>query len=202
MLTKLRRKIEKIINAIASVLLKANFTPTSITVLGFGLATISAIFYASPIIYWHNIAAALFLFSSGFCDVLDGTLARLGKQTSEFGNFLDSTLDRYSDILVIFGITLFYGSTLTLGIQGYIWGFIAVTGSVLVSYVRAKAESLGVGLESIGFAERPERIIIIFVFSFTPYLNWAITILAFLTNITVIQRIIATYRTLHARANK
>ena len=85
----------------AFALLKVHFTPTSITILGFFLAIISAIFYAYSVIHLHNIAAALLLFSSGLCDVLDGAMARLGKQSSAFGSFLDSTLDRYSDILVI-----------------------------------------------------------------------------------------------------
>lgn len=199
MLSNLRNKIEKINNAIASAMLKAHFTPTSVTVLGFCLAIISAAFYAYPIIHWHQIAAALLLFGSGFCDILDGAMARLEKQNSEFGNFLDSTLDRYSDVLIISGIMIFYRSTATLGISMFAWGFIALSGSILVSYTRARAEVLDVQLESVGLAERSERIIIIILFSFTSYLNWAIIILAFLTTITVIQRVIITCSKLHKR---
>ena len=196
MLTVLRDNFKKIIGGVASTLLKLHLTPSTITVLGFCLAFIASFFYAYPIVRWHQIVGALLFFVSGFCDVLDGSMARLGNQTSKRGEFLDSILDRYADVLVITGITIFYGSMVTLTIPVYIWGFLAVSGSILVSYARAKAESLGVRLESVGFAERSERMFVIILLSFTPYLNWALIILACITHITVGQRIITAYHRL------
>jgi archaetidylinositol phosphate synthase len=136
------------------------------------------------------IAAAVFLLISGFFDALDGVLARLFGEVTVFGGFLDSLLDRYADAFVFLGIML--GWLLTSPVWIF-WGFAAMIGSLLVSYSRARAEAAGVKMESVGIAERAERIIIVVVATllnivWADALQWSMLLLAVLTNLTVLQR--------------
>lgn len=155
--------------------------------------------YLSAIMYWGSavnqsglIAAAGFLLISGFFDALDGVLARLYGEVTVFGGFLDSLLDRYADAFVFLGIILGW---LTTNPAWMFWGFAALVGSLLVSYSRARAEAAGIKMESVGVAERAERIIILAAASFLSLLwldalRWSVLLLAFLTNLTVLQRVI------------
>lgn len=138
------------------------------------------------------IAASALLLISGFCDALDGVVARLYGETTTFGGFLDSLLDRYADAIVLCGIML--GGLCKLS-----WGFAALTGSLLVSYARSRAEAEGVKMESVGFLERAERVILLTIVSLTAViwldmLGWGIILLATLTNLTVVQRTIYFYK--------
>jgi archaetidylinositol phosphate synthase len=133
-------------------------------------------------------AAPIFLLISGFCDLLDGALARIYEQTTVLGGFLDSLLDRYSDAIVICGIIL--GEFCNV-----FWGLIALTGSLLVSYTRARAEEAGVKMAAIGVAERAERLIILITASFFSLvwpkaLSFGVIVLGVLANITVLQRVV------------
>jgi len=132
--------------------------------------------------------------ASGFCDTLDGVLARTYQQASVFGGFLDSMLDRYADSAVYIGIIIG-------GLCDPVIGLVAVAGSFMVSYSRAKAEAIGIKMESIGIAERPERIIILAVATLSavfwlPAMNLGIILLAVLSNFTVLQRGWHVYKTL------
>jgi archaetidylinositol phosphate synthase len=136
--------------------------------------------------------AVFLLLLSGFCDALDGVLARIYSKTTVFGGFLDSLLDRYADAAVLCGIILG-------GFSDFFWGLAAIIGALLVSYARARAEAAGVKMESVGIAERAERIIILVVASLIALvwldaLGWSVILLAFLTNLTVIQRAVYFYR--------
>jgi phosphatidylglycerophosphate synthase len=140
------------------------------------------------------VAAAGFLLISGFFDALDGVLARLYGEVTVFGGFIDSLLDRYADALVFLGIIVGWLITDSVWV---LWGFVALVGSLLVSYSRARAEAAGTKLESVGVAERAERIIILAVatlISAVPgwddALRWSMILLAVLTNVTVLQRVI------------
>ena len=90
-------------------------------------------------------------------DMMDGRVARVGKMSSTFGALYDSVLDRYSELVTLFGIFYY------LMLQGYLWGsiitFIALIGSLMVSYVRARAEGLGLECK-VGFMQRPERVVL------------------------------------------
>jgi phosphatidylglycerophosphate synthase len=137
------------------------------------------------------IIAALLLLVSGFLDALDGVLARAFRGTTLLGGFLDSLLDRYSDAIILVSIIL--GRLIA---DSQLWamvGFAAVIGSLLVSYSRARAEAAGIKMETVGLAERAERIIIIAAASFlnllwADALRWSVLLLAVLTNLTVMQR--------------
>lgn len=188
MLTKLKRKAQSWLKNEAELAHRMGLTANHVSAAGFLLALLSAVSYAT----WHGyrpfslVLAAALLLLSGFCDALDGALARVYGAATRFGGFLDSLMDRYADALVLCGII--YG-----GLCDLLWGLLALIGSLLVSYARARAEAAGVGMESVGLAERPERILIL-VFSTlaaTFWLNavyWAVILLAFLTNLTVLQR--------------
>jgi archaetidylinositol phosphate synthase len=194
-LTKLKAKIQQLLVSEASAAHKIGFTPNMISIMGFGLSILAAWAYAAAgnsTIYL--LVATVLLLSSGFCDTLDGVLARTFKLASAFGGFLDSLLDRYADAFVYAGI-------LFSGLCNNWWVIAALLGSLLVSYSRARAEAAGVKMESIGIAERAERIIILCAASllaiyWAPFLNIAIILLAVLSNLTVLQRVLHFYRTL------
>jgi archaetidylinositol phosphate synthase len=195
LLTKLKAKIQQLLGAEARIAHKMGLTPTAVSCLGMVFALFSAI------TYWKSssntpllVIAALLLLLSGFCDALDGVLARLYEEVTVFGGFMDSLLDRYADVIVLGGIVLG-------GFSDVFWGITTITGTLLVSYARARAEAAGVKMESIGLAERPERIVVLALASLVtlvwfPTLKWSIILLAILTNFTVLQRVIYFYRAL------
>jgi len=195
MLTKLKQKVQQMLTTEATVAHKIGLTPNIMSTIGIILAFLSAITYAG----WQNssyylLLATVLLLLSGFCDALDGVLARLQQQTTPFGGFLDSLLDRYADAAVYAGIIIG-------GLCDAIWGLAALIGSLLVSYSRAKAEAANIKMESIGIAERAERIIILAIASITaifwlPALNIGIILLAILSNLTVLQRSLHVHKTL------
>ncbi|MCW4028450.1 MAG: archaetidylinositol phosphate synthase [Candidatus Bathyarchaeota archaeon] len=196
MLTKLKKKIQQMLTTEATIAHKIGLTPNRISVVGFILAFASAITYAvtpnQP--NWLLLLATLFLLASGFCDTLDGIVARTFGQVSVFGGFFDSVLDRYADAAVYAGIII-------AGLCDPVWGLAALAGSVLVSYTRARAEAAGIKMESVGFAERAERMLILAVasivaFWWLPALGYGIIILAILANFTVIQRVVHVYNVL------
>jgi len=197
MLTKLKQKIQGMLAAEAIVAHRVGLTPNRITGIGLILAFLAAFFYA----YWRGDAcflllATVLLLFSGFCDALDGVVARIFGQATVFGGFLDSLLDRYADAVVYVGI-IFGG----LCASEYLyWGLGAIIGSLLVSYSRARAEAAGLKMESIGLAERAERMLILvgagllgFFWQPVTVMTGAVILLAVLTNLTVLQRSVYVY---------
>ena len=201
MLTKLKKRIQQMLTSEAKVAHKIGLTPNKISIIGFTLAFTSAITYAltpNPP-SWLLILATIFLLASGFCDTLDGIVARTFQQSTVFGGFFDSILDRYADAAICAGIII-------SGLCNPIWGLAALAGSVLVSYSRARAEAAGIKMESVGFAERAERILIlaassIIAFFYLPALNYGIILLAVLSNFTVIQRGLHVYNQLKKKSS-
>jgi archaetidylinositol phosphate synthase len=179
----------------ARVASKIGLTPNKVSIIGFLLALSSAVAYAFAQDHlWLLFLATLFLLASGFCDTLDGIIARNFRQATVFGGYLDSVLDRYADAAVYAGIII-------AGLSNPFWGLMALVGSLLVSYSRARAEAAGIKMESIGLAERAERMLIlaavsIIAFFWLDALNYGIILLAVLTNLTVVQRALHVYREL------
>jgi len=207
MLTKLKEKVQQMLAAEAEAARRIGLTPNAISAIGVILALLSALAYAEwQINRLHLLLATVLLLLSGFCDALDGTLARLYHETTAFGGFLDSLLDRYADAVVYVGI-------IVGGLCDVLWGLTALTGSLLVSYSRARAEAAGVKMESIGLMERAERISILAIASVTAYfwqpetalfwqpINIGIIVLAILSNLTVLQRSIHAYKQLKKTGN-
>ena len=200
MLTKLKKRIQIVLTIEAEAANNIGLTPNIVSGLGVVLAFLSAITYMAWQIHTFYILLATFLLLlSGFCDALDGAMARLHCRTTAFGGFLDSMLDRYSDAAVYTGIIF-------SGLSDLTWGLAALIGSLLVSYSRARAEAAGIKMESIGLVERAERIIILSVASIIATfwlpketMNAAIILLAILSNLTVLQRAAHVYRKLHSK---
>ena len=192
MLTKLKEKIQSLMTVEARIAHNVGLTPNIVSAIGMIFAVVSTVTYWKW--YYHQIfllLAPVFLLISGFCDALDGALARTYGETTIFGGFLDSLLDRYADAIVFSGIILG-------GLCHPFWGLVALVGSLLVSYVRARAEAAGVKMETVGLAERAERLIILVVASFLSVvwleaLNWGVIVLAVLANLTVLQRVVYFY---------
>ena len=174
----------------------AGITPNMLTVAGFGLATASA----GAIALHHLVSAAILLFVGGAFDLSDGALARVQGSRSTFGAFFDSTLDRYSEAVVLFGLVYLYGSggqTPELLIV-----VAALVGSLMVSYTRARAEALGFECKE-GFYARPERVMTIVVgLLLYNWVLWFLVALALLSNVTAIQRIHHVWRLTHPRPAK
>jgi archaetidylinositol phosphate synthase len=187
MLTKLKQRVQSWLGSNAAMFHKLGLSPNHVSILGLVIALVSALAYWKWNLYLPLlIVAPLLLLVSGLFDALDGVIARIYGETTIFGGFFDSILDRYADAIVLSGIIMG-------GLTELHWGLLALMGSLLVSYSRARAEASGVKMESVGLAERAERIMIIVVASFVSYvwidaLNWGVLLLAFLTNLTVIQR--------------
>jgi len=200
MMTKLKEKIQQMLAAVAKVARRIGLTPNTISATGIILAFLSALAYTQwQIDELYLLLATALLIASGFCDALDGVIARLYQQATPFGGFLDSLLDRYADAAVYTGI-------ITSGLCEPLEGLTALTGSLLVSYSRARAEAAGIGMESIGLAERAERIIILAIATiitiyWLPALNIGIIILAILSNLTVLQRSLHAYKALKKKEN-
>ena len=204
MLTKLKQRIQQMLSTEAKIVHKIGFTPNRLSILGFILSIASAVAYglASPESVWLLLLATFLMLSSGFCDTLDGIVARIYGEATVFGGFFDSVLDRYSDAIIYMAILVSGLSNYALGaFWGTILVLVTLTGSLLVSYTRARAEAAGIKMESIGFAERAERMIIlsavsIMAYFWLPAMGYGIGLLAILSTLTVIQRSLYVYRKL------
>lgn len=162
-------------------------TPMTMTVFGLIVSLIGAIFVVRGSIR----LAGLILVISGLCDALDGSIARRQNSASTFGAFIDSTSDRISELLYFGAFVIYFHGEGTWGSFMVLLTLIALSGSLLTSYVRARAE--GLDLEcSVGWLERPERLAALIIGMLLGRLLLTISLLfiAVLSVITVIQRII------------
>lgn len=200
MLNKLRDLLEPTLTKIgagfASTGLSANFW----TGLSLVVSLLAAIVYASNSfldVDWRpwNFTAVIggvLLLLSGFFDIIDGSVARITKKTSRRGAFLDSTFDKLAEVVIFGGIAL--GQ-----LADSFWCLVALGMSLLVSYTRARAESLGEKLKGIGIGERAERLLIIAIIGMIPVreaMQWAIIIVSIVAGITLAQRVAVTVRRL------
>jgi CDP-diacylglycerol--glycerol-3-phosphate 3-phosphatidyltransferase len=137
------------------------------------------------------VLSAIFLFISGVLDVMDGAVARSTNNVTSFGGFLDSVLDRYTDLLIMGGILVFF---LRKGAHFEVLAtFVAAMGVAIIPYARARAEAALLACKT-GLLERPERLIILFFGLVFNVLQYAVIFLAVFTHVTVIQRILHTRR--------
>ena len=177
--------------ALVTPLARLGVTPNALTLAGLALNLVTAAVIAMGHLAWGG---ALVLFSGAF-DMLDGALARVTQQNSVFGAFFDSTVDRIAEAALFLGLLLYYhqrgGSLVELGLT-----YVAVTGSLLVSYARARAEGLGLECK-VGLFQRPERVVALGLglLAGPLVLQGALALLAVVTSITVVQRIAHVWRT-------
>ncbi len=207
MLTKLKKKVQQMLTSQAQAAHRIGLTPNKVSLIGFILAFVSAVAYGMAQNHpWLLLVATAFLLASGFCDTLDGIIARTFQQITVFGGFFDSILDRYADAIVFAAIIIAGLCNPAWGIfWGPVWALAALAGSLLVSYSRARAEAAGLKMESVGFAERAERMLIlaavsIVAFFWLPALGYGVALLAVLSNFTVIQRAVYVYKELKKKA--
>ncbi|HLG73140.1 MAG TPA: CDP-alcohol phosphatidyltransferase family protein [Chloroflexota bacterium] len=172
----------------------AGITPNMLTVAGFAFACASAAAIATH----HLITAAILLFVGGAFDLSDGALARVQESRSIFGAFFDSTLDRYSEAIVLLGFAYLYAQEHRTDLILVV--FAGLIGSIMVSYTRARAEGLGFECKE-GLYARPERVMTLVVgLLLYPWVLWFLIALAVLSNITAIQRILHIWRLTHPRS--
>jgi len=161
---------------------KIKITPNFFTIMGFIISAVAAI----TIVFNPRIGGFLILLG-GIFDVFDGVVARTNGKVTEFGAFLDSVLDRYSDAFVFLAIAWYmYRIEKPIGI---FLSLIILVGALLISYSKARAESLGMGC-NIGLLERPERVIITSIACISGYILSFLWVLAILSHLTVLQRIL------------
>ena len=181
----IRKKLSKWCeDPLVSLLVSLKISPSVITSIGLLIAILAGYFcLLGDFLY----AGLLVLFSSLF-DLLDGGVARKTGKTSSQGAMLDSVFDRFSEVLVLLGLSVYFinnGENLMI-----ILSFVALSGSLMVSYIRARAESLGVSGTS-GLFTRPERVIIVVICLLINLPNFAVWILAIGTPISALHRLIA-----------
>ncbi|SFE01786.1 Phosphatidylglycerophosphate synthase [Chitinophaga sp. CF118] len=167
---KLQQLIYLVINPLVKGLIKLGLTPNAVTLIGFALNIGVVIIFVAGVeegnrgdLSYVGWAGALTLFA-GLFDMLDGQVARLGNMGSRFGALFDSVLDRYSEMVLFFGICYYL-----IGHHYFlssIFAFIALIGSMMVSYTRARAEGLGIECKG-GLMQRPERVVIISISAIT-----------------------------------
>ncbi|MBS5614472.1 MAG: CDP-alcohol phosphatidyltransferase family protein [Prevotella buccalis] len=206
----LQKLIYTLINPIIKGMIKMGITPNMVTTIGFVGNVVAAFLFIhasqlTPIsmgFSWLGWGGAILLFS-GLFDMMDGRLARLGNMSTTFGAFWDSTLDRYSELFSLFGITLYLMTA--SGIWAGVITFLALVGSIMVSYVRARAEGLGIECK-VGIMQRPERVVVTalaaIITGMTSNLWWLIggmALIAVLANITAFWRVAHCYKQLKDR---
>jgi len=182
----------RISNPIARLLARTRITPNQISWAAFGLAVLSFLSF----IYNWNIAAGLLAQLSSIIDGVDGSLARLKGISSAFGSFLDSILDRYADIFVMLGLTIWSASN---EVYPYIWlvGFVSITGIIGVSYSRAR---ISVELRHhfdrgfLSLASRDIRLFIVMIGAIIGQGYFSLIVIGILTHLIIISRLIFTYR--------
>lgn len=187
MTERLRPAAKRVGDPIALGLARLGFTPNGISVAGILITALAAVIIAAG----NLVAGAAVLLLGAALDLLDGTLARLTGQSTSFGAFLDSTLDRYSEAIILFGLMALF--TRLGDATGSLLCFAALIGSFMVSYTRARAEALQIDCQ-VGWLARPERIILIVIGLVTGWIVPVLWVLAIFTNFTALQRVFHVWR--------
>jgi archaetidylinositol phosphate synthase len=189
LLNNFREKLGPILEKIGILFSSTGLSPNKLTLIGFIIAIISSIIFGlnlslEPLIN-SSMIGSIVLLIAGFFDVIDGSVAKITKKASNKGAFLDSVLDKISETTIFLGIAI--GS-----LANPILCLIAVSSSLLVSYTRSRAETLGLNLSGVGFGERAERLLILSIMGLLPLphsLEYGVIIIIVISIITVIQRI-------------
>ena len=188
MLDRIKLVVRDMLSPFAKKIVGVN--PNTLTLLGLLISIVAAIFFAMGEVF----AAGSLLLLSGLFDVLDGAVARENGRTTRFGGFLDSVCDRFADAAILMG-AIYGGLTSFPPFPDWFPGSLAIVGSLMVSYTRARAEAAG-GAASVGIGERAVRMVILILGAFLNMVNWAVLLVIVLSFITVFQRIEFVRRTL------
>ncbi len=189
---RLRSLLSPIVDAIARVFVKLGFSPSGLTVVGVLLAAVAAGLISQGML----AAGGIMVLIAGVFDMFDGAVARMTDRATKFGAFFDSVMDRVSEAIVLLGLLWFYiedGEQL-----GAMLVYVAIVGSTMVSYARARAEGLGIECKG-GLMQRPERVAslgigIIVGQWWEPAVLIVLGVIAVLTVVTTVQRVVETAR--------
>ena len=189
MLNNLRDSLQPHLEKIGSSFASTGISPNGWSCIGLAFA------FASAFIYSMNMEFALIiggvvLLVAGFFDIVDGQVARVSQKITKTGGFLDSIFDKIAEVAIFLGI-------LVGGFAEPYLVFLAITFSLLVSYTRSRAESLGIKLQGIGIGERAERLLVIAIIGMIGFMEYAVIIVIIIAGITFIQRIIVTAKALN-----
>lgn len=197
---RIQQRARHLVTLLIQPLARLDITPNTLTSIGLLLSVVTALVLAQGYLF----AGGLLVLVAGVFDMFDGAMARLRNSATTYGAFLDSTLDRYSESVILFGL-LFYAISRP-NLQDSLWLapneqdwmiafiFIAVVGSMMVSYAKARAEGLGIECK-VGLLARPERVIILAIGLLSNTSIWALALLAVFTHVTAVERIISVWRT-------
>lgn len=184
MLNNLRGTLQPILEKIGKAFASTGFSPNFWTVVGLLFALASAVVYGMGIEFGLIIGGVLLLVS-GFFDMVDGQVARITGKTSKKGSYLDSMFDKIAEVAIFLGLL----------IGGYAEPYLimlAITLSLLVSYARAKSDTLNINMQGIGIGERAERLLVIAIIGIIGYMEPAVMIVVVIAGITLVQRMITT----------
>ena len=187
-LTGVRRSAYHLTEPAEQLLVRTGITPNNLSWLGFSIAVGAAVLIATG----HLFVAGFVVLAAGFFDMLDGALARHTNQVTSSGAVLDSILDRVSEAVLLLGILIFYLFSDSRSTLGILLVCLALIGSPLTSYIRARAEAIGIECK-IGLFTRPERVIVLVVGLLASPINnaliIALAIIATLSFVTAGQRL-------------
>ena len=180
---------KRILDTLVIWLSSLNANPNVLTLIGLTINIFAMILFAKGIFLW----AGLVILFAGIFDIVDGEVARRTKRVTKFGAFFDSAIDRYSDLLLLLGLIIWYAKLNRIFYVG-LTGLVLI-GSTMTSYTRARAESL-IPECKVGFLERPERVVLLIIGALTDRMAAVLWVMAILSNWTVSQRIWYTWREL------
>ncbi|HET8847726.1 MAG TPA: CDP-alcohol phosphatidyltransferase family protein [Nitrososphaeraceae archaeon] len=193
MLNRFRAKITPITTLIGNNFGSLGLSPTFWSMIGFAFAILSSIFFGltnflnqQGLEFPWQVIGSIMLLISGFFDIVDGSVARVMKKTTTKGAFLDSNFDKVSEALIFIAIAIG-------GLSNPILAMIALSTSILVSYLRARAEALGIELKGIGIGERAERLLILAICGLIPItgsIQWGVIIIILISAFSFIQRFV------------
>src|SRR6266853_2502371 len=196
---RIQQRARHLVTLLIRPLARLGVTPNTLTVIGLLLSILAAVVIAQGLL----VAGGLLVLFAGFFDMFDGAMARVRHASTTFGAFFDSTLDRYSESIILFWVLFFALQRPVM--QDRFWPFqyeqswmitlvfIAAVGSFMVSYAKARAEGLGLECKT-GLLARPERVVILAIGLLTGAVIWALVILSIFSNVTAIERIVHVWR--------
>ena len=188
MLNSLRGALAPALRALGDAFASTGLPPTFWTCVGLGLALAAAASYGLGGAWQYAaLAGGALILASGFFDMVDGQVARSAGKASARGAFLDSAFDKVAEVAI-------FGGILVGGLADARLVFLAAALSLLVSYSRARAESLGVDMGGTGIGERAERLLVLAVVGMAGFVEWAVAAVAALAAVTFVHRVVAAYR--------
>src|SRR6266496_529410 len=196
---RIQQRARHLVTLLIKPLARLGVTPNTLTAIGLLLSILAAVVIAQGLL----VAGGLLVLFAGIFDMFDGAMARVLHAATTFGAFFDSTLDRYSESIILLGLLLY--TLQRPDLHDAIWPFaneqrwmitlifIAVVGSLMVSYTKARAEGLGLECKT-GLLARPERVVILAIGLLSGTVIWALALLAVLSHVTAIERLVYVWR--------